>query len=338
MADALHRTRPAFEKLLIGPVMVFGEMITGGHYLVRTEIVRLGRPVSLPGERKNTNTSPVFQEVLRLGKQMAVGREAAPSYWNLHTSFIEQSGFVGAFYRGFMPWGLIQCAKGVPVLFVQHESMYQLRARAGWSKNSAEKASGFLGGFSQAIFVNPFQKVKVSVVACEHMNALSPIQAFKTVIERHGFLSLYDGVVPMIMRRSLDWGIRFGVSNEVKNWVLDQKFANGELPKLTNLELLACGVIGGAASGGITHPIDNVITNSQKPLLWHNARRDVISVVRRMYRESGHHAFTRGWAVKIVDNVSAAALSSCAVKVTWHPWLRSTMCSLFAPVVPYGKE
>ena len=110
--------------------MVFGEMITGGHYL----------------------------EVLRLGKQMVVGREAAPSYWNLHMSFVNQSnGFVGAFYRGFLPWGLIQCAKGVPVLFVQHESMYQLQAKAGWSKNSAEKVSGFLGGFAQAIFVNPFQ-------------------------------------------------------------------------------------------------------------------------------------------------------------------------------------
>jgi len=27
------RSRPAFEKLVIGPAMIFGEMITGGHYL-----------------------------------------------------------------------------------------------------------------------------------------------------------------------------------------------------------------------------------------------------------------------------------------------------------------
>lgn len=135
---------------------------------------------------------------------MVVGREAAPSYWTLHTSFVSQSGgFIGAFYRGFLPWGLIQCAKGVPVLFVQHESMYQLQTRAGWSSNTSEKVSGFLGGFAQAVFVNPFQKVKVSVVACEQMNALSPIQAFKTVIYRPGVLSLYDGVVPMIWRRSI---------------------------------------------------------------------------------------------------------------------------------------
>ena len=27
------RTRPAFEKLLIGPAMILGECVTGGHYL-----------------------------------------------------------------------------------------------------------------------------------------------------------------------------------------------------------------------------------------------------------------------------------------------------------------
>jgi hypothetical protein len=54
----------------------------------------------------------------------------------------------------------MQCVKGVPVLFVQNESMYQLQ-QAGFSESSAEKASGFLGGPSIALFVNPMQKVKV---------------------------------------------------------------------------------------------------------------------------------------------------------------------------------
>lgn len=109
-------------------------MLTGGHYL----------------------------EVLRLGKQMTVGHSGAPSYHALHRNLVKDTGgFFHAFYRGFMPWGLLQCAKGVPVLFVQNESMYQLQARAGWSPNAAEKASGFLGGAAQAIFVTPMQKLKV---------------------------------------------------------------------------------------------------------------------------------------------------------------------------------
>lgn len=244
----MHRTRPAFEKLLVGPLMVFGEMITGGHYL----------------------------EVLRLGKQMAVGADA-PSYLHLHKSLVHESGLVGAFYRGFVPWGLLQCVKGVPVLFVQHESMYHLQAQAGWSRDAAEKTSGFLGGVAQALFVNPFQKVKVTVVACSETNALGPVGAFRTVIQREGILSLYDGVVPMMMRRSLDWGIRFGVSSEVKNWIVEQKMRNGEAPELGVQELICCGLVGGASSA-LTHPIDNVITNSLKPMPL-GKRRDIVSVV-----------------------------------------------------------
>lgn len=267
------RTRPAFEKLVIGPTMIFGEMITGGHYL----------------------------EVLRLGKQMHASRTQAPSYYELHTSLVHRGGgFFPAFYRGFLPWGLIQCAKGVPVLFVQHESMYCLQHRFGWSNNSAEKASGFIGGISQGIFVNPFQKVKVSVVACEHLNSLGPYQALKTVVRENGALSLLDGIFPMMMRRSLDWGIRFSVSSEVKNWMVQKKLEHGEAGTLNIYEMICCGLVGGSFSA-LTHPIDNIITNSQKPME-PGKSRTLAAVVRRMYRESGAHAFTRGWAIKVVDN------------------------------------
>lgn len=271
-SGGLSRPRPAYEKLLIGPAMVLGEMVTGGHYL----------------------------EVLRLGKQMHIGKGICPSYWRLHKSMVNQNGLVGAFYRGFWPWGLLQCAKGMPPLFVQHESMYQLQSQAGWSRDSAEKASGFLGGFAQAIFVNPFQKVKVTVVACEQMNAMAPTLAVQTVVRQHGALSLYHGVVPMMLRRGLDWGIRFSVSSDAKNWVVQRKLARGDSPDLGALELIGCGLVGGAFSA-LTHPIDNTITNSQKPMP-DGARRDLISVVCRMYRESGIRAFTRGWGIKVIDN------------------------------------
>lgn len=270
------RSRPAFEKLLIGPVMVLGEMVTGGHYL----------------------------EVLRLGKQMAVGHATAPSYLHLHRNLVSETGFVGAFYRGFMPWGLLQCAKGIPVLFVQNESMYQLQARAGWSQNRAEQASGFLGGAAQAIFVTPMQKLKVSVVACDKMNAMSPLAASQKIVRKHGLTSLYDGVVPMVMRRSLDWGIRFTVSNHVKNFMLRRKQQNatgdGEQVQLNIYELIVCGLVGGASSA-LTHPIDNIITNSMKPLP-RGESRSMLVVMRRMYFESGVRGFTRGWGIKILDN------------------------------------
>lgn len=299
MADPYqNRTRPAFEKLLIGPTMVFGEMVTGGHYL----------------------------EVLQIGKQMAVG-PSAPSYWSLHSQFVQESGFVGAIYRGFRPWGLIQCAKGIPVLFVQHESLYQLHYRAGWSFDRAEVVSGFLGGAAQGVLVNPFQKVKVAVIASEHMNSLSPLQAVRAIVQQEGSLSLFDGVVPMVLRRSLDWGIRFGVSNNIKYLVEEQKHDRGQSSDLSFAELVGCGIVGGVA-GTLTHPIDNMITASQKPLPL-GAKKDLISVMRRMYQESGIKAFTRSWAIRVVDNVSRPA------QVLFTPSLISPILTLG---LPYGVD
>lgn len=244
-----------------------------------------------------------YLEVLRLGKQMTTGRAASdcPSYRTLHQTFVADSGgFVPAFYRGFLPWGLAQCLKGVPVLFVQSEALYQLRSRAGWSQGAAEKASGFIGGASMGIFVCPLQVLKVQVVASPDMNAMSPFQACVKVVREKGLASLYNGLLPMTIRRSLDWGIRFTVSSEVKARVVERRRAAGLSTDLPVHELIGCGLVGGAFSA-LTHPIDNIITNSQKPMP-PGAKRDLFSVVKRMYAESGHLGFTRGFAIKIVDN------------------------------------
>eukprot|EP00586_Coscinodiscus_wailesii_P015654 CAMPEP_0172498706 /NCGR_PEP_ID=MMETSP1066-20121228/116222_1 /TAXON_ID=671091 /ORGANISM="Coscinodiscus wailesii, Strain CCMP2513" /LENGTH=259 /DNA_ID=CAMNT_0013272103 /DNA_START=472 /DNA_END=1248 /DNA_ORIENTATION=- len=253
-------------------------MITGGHYL----------------------------EVLRLGKQMTIGRcaSATPSYLQLHRRFVSETGgcFRSAFYRGFFPWGLFQCLKGVPVLFVQGESFWWLHEGLGWESDKAQVASGFLSGASQAFFVCPFQKVKVMVVADPSVNKLPALQASKAVIDNYGLMALYDGILPMMLRRSLDWGIRFTVSSEVKKLILSHRAHEDPETSNTvsNAELLFCGLVGGACSA-FTHPIDNIITNSQRPMP-RGTSTNIVSVVRRMWHESGPRAFTRGFLIKIVDN------------------------------------
>ena len=84
---------------------------------------------------------------------------------------------------------------------------------------------------------------------------------------------------------------------------MERRRAAGRSTDLPIHELIGCGLVGGAFSA-LTHPIDNVITTSQKPMP-PGAKRDLLSVVGRMYAESGHRAFTRGFAIKIVDNALA---------------------------------
>lgn len=268
-----NRQRPAFEKLLIGPAMVLGESMAGGHYL----------------------------DVLCLGKQIATGR-VAPSYYQIHRTLVAESGgFFSAFYRGFYPWGLIQCTKGLPVLFVQHESMHHLQ-QMGVDQTMAGNVSGCLGGVAQAIFVTPFQKLKVSVVASRDVNTLSAKEALMAVVHRDGMSGLFSGLLPTMVRGSVDWGIRFGISLHLKERLLEEKRNDCEEAELTLVESVYCGLLGGATSA-LTQPIDNIATNCQKPLP-PGTPRDVVSVVLRMYRESGLRAFTRSMGLTIIDNVS----------------------------------
>ena len=158
--------------------------------------------------------------------------------------------------------------------------------------------------------MTPFQKLKVTIVANNTLNGLHPLQSFVYVVREQGLLSLFDGLMPTMIRRSVDWGIRFGACAEIKRVMIEYKQAkhyqsnsrttNNPPESLTTSELIACSVMGGALSG-LTHPIDNIITNSQKPLSA-GSKRDILSVVQRMFSESGIRAFTRGWSMRIVEN------------------------------------
>lgn len=142
--------------------------------------------------------------------------------------------------------------------------------------------------------------LQVTVVACDKMNAMNPREAIRSVVGKNGLSSLFDGVLPMAMRRSLDWGIRFSVSNSVKNRMIRYKVERGESGEMRPHELIFCGLCGGAASA-LTFPIDSLTTNSQRPLP-SGTPRDLVSVIRRVHAESGVSGFTRGWTAKVFEN------------------------------------
>ena len=126
----------------------------------------------------------------------------------------------------------------------------------------------------------------------------------------YGISSLYDGVMLTMVRRSIDWGIRFGVSTEMSRFLIRRKGAidnkdsskesRNTVDELGIFGLMISGLVGGAAST-ITHPIDNIITNSQKPLNV-GAATDMLSAVQRMVNENGRQAFTTGFLVKVINN------------------------------------
>eukprot|EP00520_Triparma_pacifica_P000020 CAMPEP_0118639278 /NCGR_PEP_ID=MMETSP0785-20121206/4135_1 /TAXON_ID=91992 /ORGANISM="Bolidomonas pacifica, Strain CCMP 1866" /LENGTH=230 /DNA_ID=CAMNT_0006530589 /DNA_START=341 /DNA_END=1030 /DNA_ORIENTATION=+ len=209
---------------------------------------------------------------------------------------------MGAFYRGFLPWGVIQCVKGLPVLFVNSEVKYLLESKTDLRTRYIEPLAGVSGGIAQGFFVCPTQKLKVVAVADPKVAELGFMKAVRHLGSTQGYWSLMDGIAAMCMRRGLDWCIRFTVSSEIKKWFVERRRENGQDDKLTLVELMGCGMVGGAFSA-ITHPIDCIITNAQKPDGAEKGhKRDPISVARRIHATAGWGGFSRGLGVKIVDN------------------------------------
>jgi len=249
-------------------MMVLGEILTGGHYL----------------------------EVLRLKKQTS---PSSLSYLGMHRAFVRETGFWGAFYRGMFPWGFSQIIKGLPVLFVQGEVKHELR-KTNLPANVVEPLAGMSGGAAQALFVCPTQKLKVMVIEDARLNSMSTIAAVKDIVNRNGLMCIYDGLGPMVVRRALDWCVRFTVSHKVNEAFVAHKVARGKDPKLSLPELMSCGMVGGCVSA-LSHPIDTIITNCQKPMP-EGVKNDALSVTRRIYSEFGVKGFFRAMTIKVVDN------------------------------------
>ena len=257
----IKRSRPPFEKIAIGPFLVLGEMTFLGHYM----------------------------ESLKITKQ-ATGM----SYPNIARKFWQVDGIM-SLYRGFYPYGLMQMGKGLPVMFTQGEVKYQLDKHTNLNTTQKGIISGVSAGISQAVILTPLQKLKTQAMTDINNKGSNSSKLFLDLIKKDGFFSLFQGLQPMIAKRSIDWGLRFGVISKCNQMIIDR---NGPDYKLSALDRVATGFIGGATSC-LTMPFDSWIANCQK----HNQGNiSAVQVAKNMYKEAGVLAFTRGLTMRILHS------------------------------------
>ena len=118
----------------------------------------------------------------------------------------------------------------------------------------------------------------------------------KNVIKNEGVTGLFKGLQPMIMKRSIDWGIRFGVISRCNQFIINR---NGPDYKLTPMDRIVTGFVGGAASC-MTMPFDSWIANCQKHS--NSKNNTAIQVAKNMYQEAGMLAFTRGLTMRVLHS------------------------------------
>jgi hypothetical protein len=257
----IKKSRPSFEKLAIGPLLVLGEMTMLGHYMESLKIAKQATGSSYP----------------KIAKQ----------FWKIDGPM--------SLYRGFYPYGLLQMGKGIPVLFTQGEVKYQLDKHTDLSNTNKGIISGISAGISQAFIITPLQRLKTSALTDTASKGSNSSKLLFNVIKNEGVSGLFKGLQPMIMKRSIDWGLRFGVISRCNQYIINK---NGPGYELTPFDKVCTGFIGGATSC-ITMPFDSWIANCQK----HNQTNiSTIQVAKNMYNEAGILAFTRGLTMRILHS------------------------------------
>jgi hypothetical protein len=261
-----------FEKLVIGPLMVLGEMTTGGHYMEMVKIIKQAK---------------------------------GQSYFSIMKDLWVNEGWLG-FYKGFFPWGFIQIGKGIPVLFIQAECDHRFKTW-GIPNKTAETLAGVMGGIGQGVFMTPTQRLKTIVMTDpKYAGASAPKtlgEAMKVttivaydVVKSDGFGTLFKGLGPMMFKRGFDWGFRFYGVALAKSWIQ----AGDPKKQLNVAEKLFVGFFGGALST-LTMPLDSLVANTQKAQKAEPGKRiNAITVAKDMWKQGGIEPFVRGWVMRLI--------------------------------------
>tara|TARA_Y100001970_G_C14152183_1_gene813365 strand:- start:385 stop:1308 length:924 start_codon:yes stop_codon:yes gene_type:complete len=278
---------PHYEKVFIGPLTILGEMVFGGHYI----------------------------ETLKIMKQSS--KSTYPSIMKSIWSTYKMKGF----YLGFWPWSFIQTTKGLPVLFVQAETKHMFQTTTSLSSSQSQLLSGIIGGMSQGVFVTPTQRMKTIVMtktqtkkSVEEIRRQSSFHLIKKMYHKEGLRTFFTGLTPMMMRRGIDWGIRFYCFQWIQDTILtyknrnrnknknnsNQDIQNKNYSKLNFFDTIISS-IGAGFCATITTPIDTCIAESQK-YSHSGKKKSLLTLVNHIYKNYGYRGFVRGWSVRVLHS------------------------------------
>ena len=248
----------SYVKLVLGPSLVFSEMILGGFFIENLKITK---------QATNENYNTIIKNCYK------------------------KNG-IGMFYRGFYPWGALQCIKGMPILFTQHHTSYYLKKKNFLKNEHREIIGGVLGGISQSIFMTPLQRLRTIVLTNDSIKGLNTSSLLRQKIHEEGISTIYRGLLPTMIRRGSEWGVRFGGYNYAQQYFKNKKSNK----KLTFNQNILSGVFGGIC-GSILVPLDVMVSKYQKDGIQHNG----IKLVKDLYSAKGIPGFFQGFTLKALE-------------------------------------
>ncbi|KAK1265133.1 Mitochondrial succinate-fumarate transporter 1 [Acorus gramineus] len=224
-------------------------------------------------------------------------------------------------YRGIIHCGSTICtAEGVPALwkgltpFATHLTLkYTLRmgsnavfqsafkdSGTGNISNSGRVAAGFGAGVLEALaIVTPFEVVKIRLqqqkgLSPELLKYKGPIHCAHTIIREEGFLGLWAGAAPTVMRNGTNQAAMFTAKNTFD--ILLWKKNEGDGKVLLPWQSMISGFLAGTAGPICTGPFDVVKTRlmAQNRSAGEVKYRGMFHAIRTIFAEEGLLALWKG--------------------------------------------
>ena len=237
-------------------------------------------------------TGGLFMENLKMEKQ----RTSKP-YPFLAKRVLSQG--IKGFEAGLLPWGVtVGLTKGM-ALGWSHSVIKNKCNKYGLSENVTGNISGFGSGAFQGFCIAPLQlaRIRVNEVVASRPKAGTWREEIKMsatvlndVVKKNGIGSLFTGIGTTMIKRSFDWGLRFGIKSQLDKQL--QKYDIGN----SHMANIGAAFASGTMSAFITMPIDRTI-----PLLQSSKGGNFFSLLKQKIAKEGYSTLFRGYGIRAIS-------------------------------------
>lgn len=194
-----------------------------------------------------------------------------------------------AFWKGILPPIIVETPKRAVKFFTfeQYKQFFLFGASAPTPLTFS--CAGFFAGVTEAILVNPFEVIKVTLQSNRKHIRESPstFAVTKEIVSRHGFGSngLNRGLTATIMRNAVFNSFYFGFYHSVKRYIPPKQD-----PALEFVSKLAIGFVSGTVASCLNIPFDvakSRIQGSQGNIQY----KGTLNTMNMIYQKEGYLYF-----------------------------------------------
>ncbi|XP_042751091.1 mitochondrial 2-oxodicarboxylate carrier isoform X3 [Lagopus leucura] len=265
-------------------------------------------------------------DVVKTRFQIQRGKTDPTSYKNLGDCFrtiFQREGLLG-FYKGILPPILAETPKRA-VKFFTFEQYKKLLGYSSLPPGLAFAVAGLGSGLTEAVVVNPFEVVKVTLQANRNSFAEQPssfVQAQQIIrTDGLGLRGLNKGLTATLGRHGVFNMVYFGFYFNVKNILPVNKD-----PNLEFLRKFGIGLVSGTIASIINIPFDVAKSRIQgpQPVPGEIKYRTCLKTMATVYKEEGFLALYKGLIPKIMRLGPGGAVMLLVYEYV-YAWLQDTV-------------